>query len=95
MESIGHEKLASAVIIFCLFVVFILVGVGKRLIGKRDKRFKSGWSNNRKPKWLQGIFCFALAFIVAISFTSPLQYQVLGPPIDKALIQISRLISDK
>jgi len=32
---------------------------------------------------------------VVISFTSPLPYQILGPPIDKALIQISRLISDK
>ena len=34
--------------------------LGKLFIGRRDKRTKTGWRNNRKPRWLPGIICYLL-----------------------------------
>ena len=50
-------------------LIFIIWG--NMLIGKPDKRFKNGWKNNRKPKWLPGII-FILSglgwFVISLLF---------------------------
>ena len=37
--------------------------LGKLFIGRRDRRTKTGWRNNRKPKWLPGIICYLIGGI--------------------------------
>ena len=41
----------------------VIIGIGKLYIGKRDGRTKTGWRNNRKPRWLPGIICYILGGI--------------------------------
>ena len=51
-----------------------IVFLGKLFIGKRDGRTKTGWRNNRKPRWLPGIFCYILGAIwFSAAFLTELQ----------------------
>ena len=67
-EIIINWILKAGIIGGVVFVVW-----GKNLIGKRDKRFKIGWKDNRKPKWIPGLLFNLLGigwFLISLSYWS-------------------------